>query len=124
MDSVIGLPESSVRGFWMACAGFAVDASVVVARLRRGMRCACAKTDVRVGMGLGTLGIDGARKSRYSDGEVAALLYVLKDWQAVLKGLIVVLVAAPLATRKQDAHMVDGDAIIATTRLYGERYSR
>jgi hypothetical protein len=69
-----------VRGFWMACAGFAVDASAVVARVRRGIRCACAKTDVRVEISLGALKTDGTRKSRYSDCEVAALLYVLEDW--------------------------------------------
>jgi hypothetical protein len=79
----MGLPESSVRGFWMACAGFAVDASAVVARVRRGIRCACAKTDICVEIGLEVLKADGARKSRYKDCEVApevALLYALEDW--------------------------------------------
>jgi len=32
IDINMGLPESSVRGFWIACAGFAVGASADVAR--------------------------------------------------------------------------------------------
>jgi hypothetical protein len=79
----MGLPESSVRGFWTACAGLAVEASAVVASVRRGMRGACAKTDVRVEIGPGGPKADGARKSRYSDCDVApevTLLYALEDW--------------------------------------------
>ena len=77
----MGLPESSVRGFWIAWAGLAVEASAVVARVRRGMRCACPRTDGRVKIGLGALKADGTRKSRYNSCEVApevALLYALE----------------------------------------------
>jgi hypothetical protein len=118
MDIVIGLPESSVRGFWMAWAGFAVEASAVVARLRRGVACACARAKVRIETGRKLLGADGARTLRHNACEVApeaALLYVLEDRGKELKGLMALRVAALLATRKQDAHMVGRDAFIAVS---------
>jgi hypothetical protein len=36
----MGFPSSSLRGFTIACAGRAADASDDVARVRRGVRCA------------------------------------------------------------------------------------
>jgi hypothetical protein len=76
----MGLPESSVRGFWIAWAGFAVEASDDVARARRGTCCDCENARLCTGICLEALRRDeGARKSRYSDCEVArgaALLYV------------------------------------------------
>jgi len=79
----MGLPESSVRGFWIARAGFAVEASDDVARARRGMCCGCENAKPCTGTSLEVpRGDDGARKSRNSDGEVAcgaALLYARID---------------------------------------------
>jgi hypothetical protein len=63
--------------------GLAVEASAVVASVRRGIRGACAKTDVHIEIGLGGSKVDGARKSRYSDCDVApdvTLPYALEDW--------------------------------------------
>lgn len=82
MEINMGLPESSVRGFWITWAGFAVEASDDVAKARRGMRGACTKADFCVGIRLKNSRdrVDGARKSRYSDCEVApnvTLLYAL-----------------------------------------------
>lgn len=82
----IGLPESSVRGFWIACAGFAEERSDEVASALRAVRFIKVVFDVR------GLKVDkdldasrkaaGARKSRYSgSGEAtAARMYVLDDW--------------------------------------------
>lgn len=113
----MGLPESSVRGFWIACAGFVVGASDVVASVRRGKRCACARNEVRVEVGLeAALVVDGARKSRYKSRDVATeapSLYALEDCKTMLRGLTDGLAVAVLAMRKQDAHMLDGGAIIA-----------
>jgi hypothetical protein len=71
----------------MAWAGFAVEASAVVARFRRGVGCACVRAEVRIETGRELFRIDGARKSRYNACEVApevALLYVLEDWKKEL----------------------------------------
>lgn len=79
----MGLPESSVRGFWIAWAGFAVEASDDVARARRGMCCVCENAKLFTGRYVAVLrGDGGARKSRNSDCEVAcgaALLYARMD---------------------------------------------
>lgn len=72
IDINIGLPESSVRGFWIAWAGFARGISADVARFLRGIRCADENSLIEIDIGLWVLRrVDGARKSRYSDCEVA-----------------------------------------------------
>jgi hypothetical protein len=72
MEINIGLPESSVRGFWIGRAGFAVEASDDVARVRRGMCRGRDNAKTWAGIFLERFrGDEGARKSRYSDREVA-----------------------------------------------------
>jgi hypothetical protein len=97
----MGLPDSSLRGFCMGCAGRAAEGSEVVASVRRGTRCIEACGDALLEAGdIWCFRADGARKSRYSGREVAAILALLK----ALTGCAGVLVVAVLATRKHDAH--------------------
>jgi hypothetical protein len=109
MDIVIGLPESSLRGFCIACAGFAAEGLEVVASARRGMRCvkALEKVVLRCGEGRDLwLRPFGARKSRYSGLDAVAavaLLYALVN---------VCLDAALLVARKQAVHIVYEEAIV------------
>jgi hypothetical protein len=107
----IGLPESSVRGFWIGCAGFAVEASDDVARVRRGMCCRFGNMEICA----------GARKSRKGDCEVApedTLLYARVDWIAAVVEWADPFAIVLLAIRRQDAHMVEVDAIVAISRLW------
>lgn len=118
----IGLPESSVRGFWIGCAGFAVEASDDVARVRRGMRCRFGNVEICAGVFLSTLrGDEGARKSRKGDCEVApedTLLYARVDWIAAVVEWADPFAIVLLTILRQDAHMVEEDAIVAISRLW------
>jgi len=51
MEMCIGLPESSLRGLRIGCAGRAAEGSEAVASVRRGVRCieACCDALIRTG---------------------------------------------------------------------------
>ena len=124
MDMSMGLPESSVRGFCIAWAGFADDGSEVVARVRRGVFCACVRSEACVRKADTVLdcpfNAKGARKSRCRDCHVAAevaLLYVLDVECTVFAGLNVVLFTPLLAARRHDAHIVTEEAMMGEGRI-------
>lgn len=113
------MPESSVRGFWITWAGFAVEASDDVARARRDILDGCTNAELCAGICLEALHsrAEGARKSRYSDcgvaREAAILLCALTDCDTIVVGAVTLGVIVRLAARQHDKHMVDGDVIVA-----------
>lgn len=93
----------------MGCAGRAAEGSDDVASVRRDIRCIAACGDALLKAGdVWCFRADGARKSRYSGREVAAILALLK----ALTGCADALVAALLATRRHDTHTFDVEAMV------------
>lgn len=117
MEMCMGFPDSSLRGFCIACAGRAAEGSDAVAKDRRGACCIEGgdANALRAGDGRTCFGAEGARNSRYGGREVVATLALLK----ALIGGADLLDAALLAARRQEAHIlvVAGMAITTLVRL-------
>lgn len=120
----IGLPESSVRGFCIAWAGFAEDGSAAVASVCRGVCCACVNCSVRLVKTDVVLEspftAEGARKSRCRGGHVAAEVALLNARDVeyrVFGGLTADLVRSLFAARRHDAHTAKEDAMTGESRV-------
>lgn len=116
MCRVMGVPEESVRGLRMACAGLALEgsaAAVVVVARERLENCCCWCTvcarDCDILWAIGLFWItDGARKSRYSGLAVALRMYVLLVCCAAR---VMGLLATRRIANRHGAQIVDIDAI-------------